>query len=665
MKTNISLHLLVALFFLFAIPHTTEAITSHDVKETILSDKIQPINEENIFRDLYYYNWCSSIIKGEDGKYHMFYSRWERSKKFSAWLTHSKVAHAVADKPEGPYKYVSTIVDFDKDVYKKGNLITAHNPKIKYFEGKYYLYFTSTTLERDISNEELIETAQAGSSHANWKPLRVNQRTFVASSAHLDKGWKINTEPLLQPSGPITTLVVNPAITQGGDGRYYLIIKGDKPGAIKFERNQAIAISDYPDKGFVIQPKPVIEDWDTEDVSIWFDEKEKRFYAVFHAHTYIGMMTSEDGVNWRKANDYEVMKKSICREYGQPDIIPNRLERPFVFIENKEPCVLSLAVKKEDDAYIVTIPLKESRSFADKWEFIGPAVEEPGYHIWGSSPIMDKEGKVHLFCARWKTEAAFDPGWRFASEIARYVADSPEGPFHFKEVVLTGTGKDTWDKTGVHNPAIHKVGDKYVLLYISNDNASSPPHPGNQKIGMMVSNRIEGPWEKVGKDGLILSPSDNPLHWTYKAKNGVNNPALYQHPKGGYLLYFKSQDAKMGVAFADNIEGPYVMYPMPVTRNNQTIEDGYAFTYKNRICLLTTDNHGIIKNGGGLLWYSDDGVTFDKYEPGFHLFEDYVGKESLKNSRQIYGRIPKFERPQVLLIDEEPAYLYVPSGANK
>lgn len=314
--------------------------------------------------------------------------------------------------------------------------------------------------------------------------------------------------------------------------------------------------------------------------------------------------------------------------------------------------------------YISGLVAQENSSFADNWVFKGIAIEEPAYHVWGSSPIMGKDGKVHLFSARWEISASFDPGWRSHSEIAHYVADTPEGSFRFVDVVLKGSGKDTWDKYGIHNPAVHKVGSKYVLLYIANNNYTQPPHPKNQRIGMLIADDLYGPWEKVGKDGCILSPSSNPLHWTYQAGNGVVNPALLQHPNGGYMLYFKSQGSKMGMAFSDHIEGPYVMFPTPVTKNNQTIEDGYAFIYQDQICLLTTDNHGILQKGGGLLWRSDDGVNFDKYEAGFNLFESYLDKDALKDAKQLYGSHPKFERPQVLMIDGEPAYLYTPSGAN-
>ena len=36
---------------------------------------------------------------------------------------------------------------------------------------------------------------------------------------------------------------------------------------------------------------------------------------------------------------------------------------------------------------------KPAKSFADQWEFVGIAVEELGYTIWGTSPIMGDDGK--------------------------------------------------------------------------------------------------------------------------------------------------------------------------------------------------------------------------------------------------------------------------------
>jgi hypothetical protein len=184
---------------------------------------------------------------------------------------------------------------------------------------------------------------------------------------------------------------------------------------------------------------------------------------------------------------------------------------------------------------------------------------------------------------------------------------------------------------------------------------------------MATSKSPFGPWEKVNGDGLLFDVPSDPAFWNYKATNGVNNPALLQHPDGTFFLYFKSQGGKMGLATSQKLEGPFVQNLFPVTKNNQTIEDGYAFMYKGKFALLTTDNHGIIEEGGGLLWTSDDGIKFDTYEKGFHRINDYVQVDMSKVAVH-YGpkdrTYAKFERPQILLINENPAYLYVPSGTN-
>lgn len=304
-----------------------------------------------------------------------------------------------------------------------------------------------------------------------------------------------------------------------------------------------------------------------------------------------------------------------------------------------------------------------AQTFADGWEYVGVAVEEPAYTIWGSSPIMDDDGRVHLFVARWPKELKVDPGWRSHSEIAHYVSDKPEGPFVFSDVALSGRGAGHWDAFGAHNPAIHRVDSVYYLLYIANSNPNQPPHPANQHIGMAKSASLYGPWERVQGHGRILSPPDNPDYWNHRSGNGVNNPALLQHPAGGFFLYYKTNMGIMGLAIAENVEGPYVQMPFPVTINKQAIEDGYAFVMDEKICLLTTDNHGMIEKGGGILWTSSDGIRFTEAEKGFHRAHAYIDSSRLQQAQRHYGGdIIKFERPQVLLINDKPAYMYAPSG---
>lgn len=313
------------------------------------------------------------------------------------------------------------------------------------------------------------------------------------------------------------------------------------------------------------------------------------------------------------------------------------------------------------------LPLSD---IAKNLEWKGVAVAEENYSIWGSSPIMDRSGEVHLFVARWP-EMNVTPGWRKSSEIAHYVATHAEGPFQFEGVVVKGSGADGWDKYGPHNPEIKQVGDHYVLVYIANTDYRQPPHPENQRIGMVISKSLYGPWKKVGKDGMIIEKSNNPKHWTYGSTNGVANPTFFER-KGKFGIYFKTRTAdrktKYGLALADHLEGPYLIQNKPVTDADFFFEDPNTFKWQEKLYMIADDNFGEYTGikGGGILWSVDDIYALNPrtIKIGFDLIPTYYTDYKEEDVTIIYGGDPKFERPKILTIDGEPAYFYAPSGWN-
>ena len=348
------------LTFIFLLLSSTLAssqavISQADNDNLNLSKMISPLTEDGIFRDSAYYHWGASIIKGNDGLYHLFYSRWKKETTFRGWLTASEIAHAVSQSASGPWSYKETVLKGRGEGY--WDAVTAHNPKIKYFNGKYYLYYIATNtgtkagqnIDVSITREKMID-------NTTWNILRQNQRTGVAISQSVNGPWERCNSPLIEPEGPIANITINPAIALGRDGVYHLIVKGDKPNEKKFIRNQAIAISETPTGPFIMLDEPVIGNLDTEDISMWYDEANARFYAIFHAHTFIGLMTSADGLKWGKANNYMITDKKVLLEDGSI-LKPDRMERPFIYVENGKPKVLSLAIKKGDDSYTIFIPL--------------------------------------------------------------------------------------------------------------------------------------------------------------------------------------------------------------------------------------------------------------------------------------------------------------------
>jgi len=83
-----------------ALPAIAKAPVEYD-----FNAMLQPVPVTAKWIDPAYNIWCGSEIKGDEGKYHLFYSRWPRKLGHVAWVTHSEVAHAVSDSPFGPWTH--------------------------------------------------------------------------------------------------------------------------------------------------------------------------------------------------------------------------------------------------------------------------------------------------------------------------------------------------------------------------------------------------------------------------------------------------------------------------------------------------------------------------------------------------------------------------------
>ncbi len=136
-----------------------------------------------------------------------------------------------------------------------------------------------------------------------------------------------------------------------------MIVKGDKPNETRFICNQALATAPAPEGPWTIRDRPVIDDLHTEDASMWYDSTRGRFYAVFHAKGFIGMMTSEDGYDWAKAGQYQLTPKRVAFDDGS-DFEPDRMERPFVLTDAQGRAeMLFVACKSGDSSAIIGLKL--------------------------------------------------------------------------------------------------------------------------------------------------------------------------------------------------------------------------------------------------------------------------------------------------------------------
>jgi hypothetical protein len=92
-------------------------------------DAVKPRDVANGVEDAEFSYWCTSVVKGPDGKYHNFVVRWpENTPKGHFEWPNSDVVHAIGNSPTGPFKIVQEI--------GKGHNVTAYQAK----DGTWILY---------------------------------------------------------------------------------------------------------------------------------------------------------------------------------------------------------------------------------------------------------------------------------------------------------------------------------------------------------------------------------------------------------------------------------------------------------------------------------------------------------------------------------------------
>jgi hypothetical protein len=308
----------------------------------------------------------------------------------------------------------------------------------------------------------------------------------------------------------------------------------------------------------------------------------------------------------------------------------------------------------------------------------GRILKHPDHYVWGCSPIYDPDGRVHVFYSRWSKESGWK-GYILDSEIAHAVADSPEGPYEHADepVVLDGRpGDSAWDSYSIHNPEVHRVGDRYALLYYGSSVYNRNEILG--KIGLAFADSLDGPWERNSENPVVERGERG--DWDSVA---VNTPSLLQHPDGRFYIYYRAwagrdgnvRNDKIGLAVADDLEGPYTKHPdspvidptrielssvTPAAARQVGLEAPCAFLADGEVHVLARD-FGLSggradEPGKGLLFRSTDGVEFS-HEPeiAYHEAEHYYDLTEEERRPRRYGR---FERPKLLFDDGELTHLF-------
>ena len=310
-----------------------------------------------------FYIWGGSMVRDEEGKCHLFYSRWPRELHHEAWVTHSEIAHAVADDPLGPYEHVDVALPQRGAQFWDG--LCTHNPTVHQFDGKYYLYYMGNT-----GDHKTMKTL-------NWVH-RNNQRVGVAVANHPAGPWKRFDEPLIDVSdndeAPDALMASNPSILRRTDGTFVVIYKAvgkQRPLPNGGPVVHLAATSASPTGPFKKHLEPLFIspgiDFPAEDPYIW--SQGDRCWAIVNDHhgvfaqsdqDCLSLFVSEDGLSWEVATNPLVSLRQIRWVDGTLQRL-NRLERPQLWLEDGVPRVLFCAAEESSarlHSFNVHIPLE-------------------------------------------------------------------------------------------------------------------------------------------------------------------------------------------------------------------------------------------------------------------------------------------------------------------
>ena len=280
---------------------------------------------------------------------------------------------------------------------------------------------------------------------------------------------------------------------------------------------------------------------------------------------------------------------------------------------------------------------------------IGRILQLPDYYVWCCSPVYDSEGKVHVLFSRWKKETGFLNGWLTNSEIAHAVADSPESEFTVTGTVLKGRGDNHWDAVTIHNPAVYFINGKYYMFYMGNNDGTAATQRIGLAVSerpegpyKRISDKkpiLDVSADKKDWDSYITT---NPALLYDEGKYMLYYKAWDRYGDG---------KRKMGLAVSDRIEGPYEKYSgNPIIKfkgiGKQT-EDACVFKYENKYYMLMRDM-GIYSQRSGLMMESNDGIHWSKpligYEKANHYFHD--GRNRFERPQIL----TKNEKPEYLFL---------------
>ncbi len=309
-----------------------------------LIHRILPSSPDGGFAMEDYWVWCGSVIRGEDGLYHMFASRWPKKYPFFAGdCLFSEVVRAESPVPQGPYVFKEVVLP-RRPGFWDGKM--THNPTICRYGDQYLLFYIGSTFDQEDPEVGHLHTME----HASCRECYSRIQIGMATSDSVLGPWKRREAPVLSPRKNYwdSTVVTNPAPCIDEAGRILLYYRSNTPEGLCIGLARADGI--HSEFKRVVDP-PVFSAKNTfgiEDPFVWKTENgfsmiAKDMSGDISGERHAGIMAhSRDGVSWTVSDPPKAYSRNVRWTDGRTTT-QGCLERPMILFENGEPTHLFAA----------------------------------------------------------------------------------------------------------------------------------------------------------------------------------------------------------------------------------------------------------------------------------------------------------------------------------